>query len=265
MEQEIVHMEDVSLQRNEKPILTDVHWQIKKGEHWALIGLNGAGKTTLLNILNGYIWPTTGNVCVLGKTFGKTDIRELRKEIGWVSSALQERMRGTALMEDIIISGKFSSIGLYDEVTKEERAQALTIMEQLNITHLHGRTYQTCSQGERQRVLIGRALMDKPELLILDEPTNGLDFIARESLLVAIQQLMTTNDAPTIIFVTHHTEEILPEFTNTLLLRKGTVFAEGKTKEILTNDLLSDFFEQAAHIHWQNNRPYLFTGAETNL
>lgn len=264
MEKEIVHMEDVSLIRNGKTVLKDINWQIHQGEHWALIGLNGAGKTTLLNILNGYMWPTTGNVRVLERRFGETDIRQLRKAIGWVSSALQERIRGSSIVEDIIMSGKFSSFGLYDEVTEKDKKEAYRIMEQLDILYLKGRMYQTCSQGEQQRILIGRALMNEPELLILDEPTNGLDFIARESLLHSIQQLMLKDNSPTIIFVTHHTEEILPEFTNTLLLRKGTVFAEGKTKDVLTNELLTNFFNQPAHLHWQNNRPHLFWGQDTN-
>src|SRR5690625_1712961 len=163
-------MENVSLVREGKKIITDVNWEIKKGEHWALIGLNGAGKTTLLNILNGYLWPTTGEVSVLGQRFGKTDLRELRKAIGWVSSALQERIRTSAMTEEIIMIGKFASIGLYEETTAGDRERASEIMKQLDITHLEGRKYHTCSQGEQQRILIGRALMAEPELLILDEP-----------------------------------------------------------------------------------------------
>jgi iron complex transport system ATP-binding protein len=254
-------MENVSLTREGNQIITEVDWQIEKGEHWALIGLNGAGKTTLLNILNGYLWPTTGKVSVLGQRFGKTDLRELRKAIGWVSSALQERIKISAIAEDIVMSGKFSSIGLYEETSEADRNQALEIMRKLDIPQLEGRKYHTCSQGEQQRILIGRALMAQPELLILDEPTNGLDFIARESLLRTVQQLMTTDNAPTIVFVTHHTQEILPEFTHTFLLREGKNFAQGKTKEILRNDLLTEFFGQTAHVYWQNNRPHLFQGS----
>jgi len=257
-------MENVSLVREGKKIITDVNWEIKKGEHWALIGLNGAGKTTLLNILNGYLWPTTGEVSVLGQRFGKTDLRELRKAIGWVSSALQERIRTSAMTEEIIMSGKFASIGLYEETTAGDRERASEIMKQLDITHLEGRKYHTCSQGEQQRILIGRALMAEPELLILDEPTNGLDFIARESLLRTVQRFMTADHAPTLIFVTHHMEEILQEFTHTFLLRGGKNFAQGKTKEILRDDLLTEFFERTAHVHWQNNRPHLFQGSDPN-
>ena len=136
-------MENVSLTREGNQIITEVDWQIEKGEHWALIGLNGAGKTTLLNILNGYLWPTTGKVSVLGQPFGKTDLRELRKAIGWVSSALQERMKTSAIAEDIVMSGKFSSIGLYEETSEADRNQALEIMRKLDIPQLEGRKYHS--------------------------------------------------------------------------------------------------------------------------
>jgi len=258
----ILHIEDVSWRRDGKPILSHINWHVEKGEHWALLGLNGAGKTTLLNLINGYIWPTKGTVRVLDQTFGKTDIREMRKAIGWVSSSLQERIKGTSIAEDIVVSGKFSSIGLYDSVTEKDMEKADHIMEQLSISYLKGRMYQTCSQGEQQRILIARGLMDEPELLILDEPTNGLDFIARERLLDSVHQLTRQENAPTIIFVTHHIEEILPDFTNTLLLRQGTVFGQGKREEVLTSERLSTFFDRNVQVDWKNNRPWMSLGMD---
>lgn len=253
----VIEIHHASWKRQGKAVLSNVNWQIKKGEHWAILGLNGSGKTTLLNMINGYIWPSTGNVTVLNEEFGKTDIRELRKYIGWVSSSLQERIKQTAVAEDIVVSGKHSSIGLYEETTDEDYEKAKHLLEQLGCKHLIGRMYQTCSQGEKQKILIARGLMGSPEVLILDEPTNGLDFISREELLKTIQEMANQENAPTIIFVTHHIEEILPVFSHTLLLKEGTVFSKGKTEDVLTTEKLTAFFDLPVEIDWRNNRAWM--------
>lgn len=253
----VIDIKDVSWIRDQKPILKNIDWCATKGQHWAVLGLNGSGKTTLLNMVNGYIWPTTGHVSVLNQTFGKTDIRELRKSIGWVSSSLQERMNGRQLTQNIVVSGKFASIGLYEEPTEEDYQDAYTILEKLGCTKLINRHYDTCSSGEKQKVLIARALMAKPKLLILDEPTNGLDFLSREELLASIEQLALQEDAPMIIFVTHHIEEILPVFSHTLLMRQGRVFSQGKREDILNSKTLTEFFEQPVSVEWRRNRAWL--------
>lgn len=253
----IIDIKDVSWVRQKNTILSGVDWEVVKGEHWAVLGLNGSGKTTLLNMINGYIWPTTGKVSVLEKPFGKTDIRELRKSIGWVSSSLQKKIKEAENTRDVVVSGKYASIGLYENPTKEDFQKADEIMEQIGCSYLAGRTYQTCSQGERQKVLIARGLMGSPDLLILDEPSNGLDFISREELLGTINLLANKENAPTIIFVTHHVEEILPVFSHTLLLRQGTVFDKGKSKEILTDTRLSQFFNTPVQIEWNRDRPWM--------
>ncbi|GAB3057183.1 ABC transporter ATP-binding protein [Virgibacillus ainsalahensis] len=253
----VIEMQEISWKRQKETILSDMSWKVEKGEHWAVLGLNGSGKTTLLNMVNGYIWPTNGKVSVLGKPFGKTDIRELRKSIGWVSSSLQERIKGTENTVDVVISGKYASIGLYETKTAADYQKAYQLMEQLGCSYLAPRTYQTCSQGEKQKILIARGLMGEPELLILDEPTSGLDFISREELLVAIDQLATQKDAPTIIFVTHHIEEILPVFSHTLLLRQGTVYNMGERTRMLTGECLSGFFETPVNIEWHKERAWM--------
>ncbi|OZU87143.1 molybdenum ABC transporter ATP-binding protein [Virgibacillus indicus] len=260
---EIIDMLNVSWKRQKKTILSQVDWQVAKGQHWAVLGLNGSGKTTLLNIINGYIWPSTGEVRVLEKQFGKTDLRELRKSIGWVSSSLQERIKETDITENIVLSGKYASIGLYEHPTEADFHKASEILKQLGCSNLTGRAYQTCSQGEKQRILIARGLMSSPKLLILDEPCNGLDFIAREDLLTAINDLANQEDAPTIIFVTHHIEEILPIFTHTLLLRDGKVFNKGESETVLTSSGLSNFLNKAVQIKWQNKRPWMTLLAES--
>ncbi|WP_068673353.1 ABC transporter ATP-binding protein [Oceanobacillus sp. Castelsardo] len=253
----VVDIQNVSWKRQGKSVLSNINWKVERREHWAILGLNGSGKTTLLNMINGYIWPTTGTISVLGQTFGKTDLRELRKSIGWVSSSLGERIKGSSLVEEIVVSGKFSSIGLYDAFTEADRIKALEIMEKLGCSQLVGRTYQTCSQGEKQKVLIARGLMGSPELLILDEPTNGLDFLSREDLLRTVNQLARQENAPTILFVTHHVEEILPAFSKTLLLQEGTVYNQGWTKEIITADTLSEFFSTSVETEWKSNRAWM--------
>lgn len=206
-----------------------------------MLGLNGSGKTTILNMINGYIWPSQGQMAVLGHPFGTVDLRDLRKMIGWVSSSLQEKLYASDKTQHVVISGKHASIGLYEKPSLEDFEQAKEHMKRLNCLHLYDRTYQSCSQGEKQKLLIARALMASPKLLILDEATNGLDFLSREALLSSIQELAKEQDAPTLIFVTHHIEEILPVFNQTLLIRRGEVFAKGLSRLVLTSESLSSF------------------------
>ena len=239
----IIQTKQVSVIKDTKTILKDINWTVSPGEHWAILGLNGSGKTTLLNMVNGYLFPSKGEIQVLGKVFGKFDLRELRKSIGWVSSALQEKLYVNESVEDIVLSGKFATIGLYEQATQEDRAFARQLLERLDVIHFSNRTYQSLSQGEKQRVLIARGLMAAPRLLILDEPCTGLDIFAKEQLLSMIEKLSAEKDAPTLIYVTHRTEEILPVFSHTLLLRRGEIHSSGNTNTVLTTDNLSDFFE----------------------
>lgn len=253
----IVEVEDVSWQRERKLILGNVNWTVRNGEHWALLGLNGSGKTTLLNMITGYIWPMEGQISVLGHRYGAVDLREMRKRIGWVSSSFQERIHPNENTLDLVISGLHASIGLFEKPTNATVQKAVNLMRSLGCAHVVDREYETCSHGEKQKLLIARALMASPELLILDEPCNGLDFLSRESLLRSIAQLIQQQNAPTLLYVTHHVEEILPEFTHTLLLREGTVFAAGTTKDVLTSERLSDLFETPVQVDWRNERAWL--------
>lgn len=261
----VIDIEKVSWKREESNLLHDVSWQVKKGEHWALLGLNGSGKTTLLNIINGYIWPTKGTVHVLGQRFGAANLPELRKSIGWVSSSLQEKLYGHDLAQEVVISGKHASIGLYEHVMQEELERALSLMEIMGCSHLVNRTYAACSQGEKQKLLIARALMAEPAVLILDEPCNGLDLFSRERLLQSVNELAQRPDGPTLIYVTHHLEEIMPVFTRTLLLRRGEVYKTGDTKEVLTEEYLSRFFEHSVSVQWEDERASVKLKIETNI
>ncbi|MFZ5967771.1 MAG: ABC transporter ATP-binding protein [Bacillota bacterium] len=253
----VIEMKQVSVLRNSKYLLKEINWSVASGEHWAVLGLNGSGKTTLLHMVNGYLFPSKGEVAVLGKTFGKYDLRELRKSIGWVSTALQEKLYTKESAKDIILSGKYATIGLYDHPEKEDMERSDYLLEQFGCSHLAHRPYQTLSQGEKQRVLIARALMASPRLLILDEPCTGLDIIAKEQLLSAIQKLSCEKNGPTLIYVTHRTDEILPIFTHTLLLRSGQVHASGKTTSLLTCESLSEFFQVPVHIEHHQDRTWI--------
>ncbi|MGX9134094.1 ABC transporter ATP-binding protein [Rummeliibacillus sp. JY-2-4R] len=254
----VLHLQDVSLRKDESWILHHIDWEIQKGEHWVLYGLNGAGKTALLNMLCAYYFPTSGQVEVVGKTFGKSVLGDqLRRKIGIVSAGFQEMLNPLDSAFEIVLSGAYASIGLYDKPTPEIREKAIRLLHRLGSFDYADRNYETLSQGEKQRILIGRALMLDPELLILDEPATGFDFIAREALLKTVDEIAKMENGPTIIYVTHHVEEILPVFQNTLLLKKGEVFAKGKTKEMLKSDTLSAFFETPVECIWRNERPLL--------
>lgn len=255
---EIINMKNISWRREGKNILSTINWQVKHGEHWAIIGLNGAGKTSLLNMVNGYIWPTTGEVSVLGKKFGETNIYQMRTEIGWVSSSLEQRMNGRYLAEDIVVSGVKKTFGfLYEEPEEILYEEAKKLMEKLNCLHTYGKRYEMCSHGEKQKILIARGLMANPKLLILDEPTTGLDFIAREELLNTLTQMSQSENMPTLIYVTHHTEEIIPLFTHTLLLKEGKVYAAGLNEDVLTNENLSGLFNREVTLDWHAERPWM--------
>ena len=255
----VLHLEDVSLKRDGTWILQEVNWHIEKGEHWILFGLNGSGKTAILKMLHAEYFPTSGSVTVLDMEFGKSYLGEiLRSKIGFVSSSLQEKLYPNDNAFEIVLSGAFASIGLYEKPTDDIREKAIGLLKDFGCYQYANRNYETLSQGEKQRVLIARALMADPELLIFDEPTNGLDFIAREQFLETIEKISQKQDAPTMIYVTHHVEEVLPTFNKTILLKQGQVFASGDTKEMITSDSLSQFFELPVRVQWENGRPLLY-------
>ncbi|RAK17174.1 iron complex transport system ATP-binding protein [Anoxybacillus vitaminiphilus] len=254
----IISMKNVSFIRGNQVILKDISWEVKGKEQWVILGLNGSGKTSILNIVTGYQYPTKGEVSVLGHTFGKTNLPELRKQIGFVSSSLDDRFNQTLRLEtveDIVISGKFASIGLYENVTNEDREQAEQLMTFLRIDYLKGKTYDTLSQGEKRKVLIGRALMAKPQLLILDEPSIGLDILAREDMLSLMKEIITHQQCH-VLYVTHYIEEIIEEMTHVLLLKEGQIVAAGQKEKVLTDECLSETFQLAMKVHWENNRPW---------
>lgn len=239
---------NVSLERQNKKLLNNVTWQVNKGEHWAILGVNGSGKTSLLKLITAEYWTSQGSVEVLGNKFGGTDISNMRTKIGIVGSFIAERLSPHMLAEKIVLTGKYKSSILYTEYGEKELEEARQMLISIGGEHLLGRIYASLSQGEKQLLLIARSLMESPEILILDEATSGLDLFAREKLLTQIEQITSLPNAPTIIYVTHHAEEITRSFTHVLLLKKGQIIAEGPKNEVLTETILSDFYDQKVSI-----------------
>ncbi len=194
---------------------------------------------------------------VLGKHYGSYDWRMLRRKIGFISSALQERFYSTETAAEIVLSGMFATIGLYDQPKAKDTNKALSLLKLMNGSHVARQPYLELSQGEKQKVLIARALINSPRLLIMDEPCIGLDIFSKEQILSAIETLGSKTPAPTILYVSHHTEEILPVFTHTLLLRRGEVHSAGETKKVLTRRNLSSFFDAPVGVRWLKDRAWI--------
>lgn len=254
--EKVIQFNHVTWRRNDQEILSDINWEIKEGEHWAILGLNGSGKTSLLNIITGYNFPTKGKMTVLDQLFGRTDLSELRKSIGYVSSALDRFQETIQLepVENIIVSGKFASFGIYEEVSEEDWTKADQILSGLRLSYLRGKKYNTLSQGERRRVLIGRALMSKPSILILDEPCSGLDILSREEVLDLMESLQKETH---LLYVTHYIEEITEAISHVALIRDGKLVAAGEKRKVLTDALMSKTFKIPVCVHWNEERPWL--------
>lgn len=255
----VISLSNIHWHRSGKDILKNVSWNVQRGEHWALLGLNGSGKTSILKMVTGYQWPNGGEVSVLGHLFGKTNIPELRKSIGWVSSSLDDQFhtRPSDSALEVVLSGKFASIGLYEEFSTKDAEKALELMELLKIRHLAEQNITYLSQGEKRKAMIARALMASPRLLILDEPCNGLDIFSKEELLSTIEDLTAAPEGPTVLYVTHHIEEIVPSISHALLIRRGEVVAQGEKKATLTEPLLEETFQVPLSLEWENERPWI--------
>jgi len=238
----VLTLHDIHLERGAKVILDGLSWRVSRGQHWAVVGPNGSGKTTMLKVATGAMWPSSGEVWGLGAKYGRVDLRELRKRIGWVSSALDEWMLSSEPAIDVVVSGYYATFGIYDKPTEDDRLRASGLLEFLDCGAIAQTRYDVLSQGEKQKVLIARALMAKAELLILDEAAAGLDLSAREVLLTSIEYIACQENAPTLVFVTHHIEEIMPSITHVLVLRGGKVLAAGPKADILTGPVLTAAF-----------------------
>lgn len=239
----ILSLNDIRYVRNRRTILDGVSWTVREGEHWAILGANGSGKTTLLKIVTGYEWASDGTLDVLGQRFGETDVRALRRHVGWVSASIEQRLPPEDKSLEVVLSGLDASLGLYRSYDDTERHMAHAALARVGGDALADRPFGVLSQGEQQRVLIARALVVKPSLLLLDEPCAGLDPAARHRFLGDIARLPASPAAPALVLVTHHVEEIGPWINRVLVLKEGAVLAQGPPEDALVSSILSDAFE----------------------
>jgi iron complex transport system ATP-binding protein len=235
------------------PLLQGIDWSVRAGEHWALIGPNGAGKSTLLALAGANRHPSKGRVRILGETMGETSVWELREKIGAVNPALPQYDWFT--VEEIVLTGATGTIQPRWECYGEpERQRAAGLLALLGCAELRDREIATCSQGERQRVRIARALMSDPPLLLLDEPATGLDLPAREALIVALSELSVAKSELATVVVSHHLEELPPTTTHALLLRGGRIVASGPADDTLTSAHVSACFGFDVRVHREEGR-----------
>lgn len=241
----VLDISGLRVERGRTAILSGVDWRVRRGEHWVILGANGSGKTSLLKALTGFLSPSAGEFSVLGARYGASDWRELRRHIGVVTSSFAAAIPAAEKAVETVMSGKFAQLDLWAPVTRSDRAAALALLRRVGAADIAEREWLYLSQGERQRVLIARALMARPRLLILDEPCAGLDPVARVHFLGVVERLARVRGRRTgtaLVLVTHHVEEITPGFTHALLLRKGRVVTAGKIAEVLTSAWLSKTF-----------------------
>ncbi|HEX4335689.1 MAG TPA: ATP-binding cassette domain-containing protein [Polyangiaceae bacterium] len=236
-----------------RPILDDVRWRIEPSEHWALVGPNGCGKSTLLSILSGDLWPSVGTIRVLGQEYGRVDKRELRKRIGLVNSALFGALPTEDTGEEIAASGLMAMIGKLGALPPDALDRGRAALAKVSALSTTKKPYGVLSQGERQRVMIARALVNDPALLILDEACSGLDPVARERFLDDLGKLAASPGGPTQIHVTHHLEEIPGFITHALVLREGRVLAMGDAAQVLTSETLSTAFDAPCTVETESS------------
>lgn len=239
----IIDVQHLRVDRFNARVIDDITWTVRQDENWVILGPNGAGKTTLLSCLMAYTPPSGGEIHVLGEKWGQYDWRKLRERVGIVSSSLTARMPEAETALHIVVGGRYAQLGLRGEAATDAlKDEAMSHLERLGGAHLRDRRWGVLSQGERQRVLIARALMANPALLIVDEPCAGLDPVARERFVQQLDQLARDPSAPALVLVTHHVEEITPAFTHVLMLKDGVSRRSGPAGVLLTSEELSATF-----------------------
>jgi iron complex transport system ATP-binding protein len=245
----VLRFASVDVVRGEAPVLHGVDWTVRDGERWAVLGPNGSGKTTMMQLASGYLHPTRGVVEVLGRRLGRVDVRQLRERLGIVSAAVARMLLPNISAQDVVLSSRYAALEpWWHEYSDEDRATALKLLADAGFASVAGRPFGVLSEGERQQVLLARTLMAEPELILLDEPAAGLDVAGRERLVTRLSQLAADREAPPMVLVTHHVEEIPAHFSHVLLLRNGQVVTAGPIGEALS-------FGVAHGLLWASARP----------
>ena len=251
----VLDLREVTLVRDGRTLLHPVTWQVEVDERWIIIGPNGAGKTSLLTIAGAREYPSSGSARIVGETLGRTDVRELRTAVGMSSAAVSHQVPGDERVLDLVVSAGYDVMGRWREVYESaDEVRAMEILEQMGALHLGDQVWGTLSEGERKRVLIARALMTDPELLLLDEPGAGLDLGGREDLVSMLGELAADPDAPAMVMVTHHVEEIPPGFTHGMILDEGHVVAQGLLEDVMTSGNLTRAYHQPISLSIDEDR-----------
>ena len=243
-------LHDVTVVRNGRILLSVESFVVNEGERWILLGPNGSGKTTMLSILAGRLWPTSGDVALLGERHGHVDLRQLRQRLGFLSSALAKELRGSLSVFDVVLTGSDGALEpWWKEYDDDERVRAGKLLQDVGAGPLSDQRFGVISDGERARVLLARALMPAPDLLCLDEPAAGLDLGAREQFLGRLRLIFTASEPSGVVVVTHHLEEIPVGATHAALLKAGQIVAQGPIGSVITSKSISDAFDVDVEVH----------------
>lgn len=242
----IIKINNLSYKSGYTYLLRDINWEVQKGEHWVVFGLNGSGKTTLLSMIAGYRRQTHGSLQLFGKPYCDETVFDFRQKVGWVSSSFFDKYMNHESALNIVLSGLSGTLGLSGGITNKQVKMAKLLLKQFNLGDKIDYPFDILSKGERQNVLIARALLPQPEILILDEPSTGLDVLAKEYMLSVVRELAANTDI-TMLYVTHYAEEIQPLFQHSMLLKKGRVYAKGLTEDLFQDERLTGFLEYPVH------------------
>lgn len=245
--QSIISLDNVCYQSGKRYLLKHIDWKIEKGEHWLVLGMNGSGKTSLLSIIAGLLSPTSGNVSILGENFNKNNIFSLRKKVGLVSSSFFDKIYSKESALQIVLSGLTGSFNIDYGITETDVRYAKKLLRKMRVGDKMNQPFFTMSKGERQSVLIARAMITHPEILILDEPGTGLDVCARNHMMQMVRVLAEHN-LVTVIYVTHYPEEIQGFMNKTILLKNGEIFCKGDTQNVLNSANMSSLFNERIEV-----------------
>jgi iron complex transport system ATP-binding protein len=251
----VIDFQHADVYQGQTKILHDINWQVRPDEHWFVLGPNGCGKSTLMNLVMAYKFPAVGGqATVLGHRFGACVTQELRQKIGWISAYLQDWTYTNMKVLDAVVTGFDASIGLYRDPTPAEWDKARARLGDYEASHLADRLFGELSSGEQMKVLLSRATVHQPRMLVLDEPCCHLDLRTREHFLDRITAVAAQPQAPLLIMVTHRVEDIIPAFTHGLVIRDGRIIATGPKEEVLQESILQAAFEVPVRLHRTNGR-----------
>ena len=258
-------MENLTYKAGTKYLLYNINWEVKKGEHWLIFGLNGCGKTTLLSILSGYKSPSSGEMEIFGEKYTRNTVFELRKKIGFVSSSFFDKYYKHEPVLQIVLSGLFGTFNIDYDVEAKDVRLAKALLRELRLEDKINAPFHLLSKGERQNVLIARALITRPSVLILDEPGTGLDIYARQHMMNTVETLAVSGQV-TVIYVTHYPEEIKPFMNKMMFMKNGKIFKMGNTNEILTSSNISHLLNETVELcEDERHRVNIVVDAETNI